>query len=144
MLASIYGISNATVGQKEQLSHAIRLTLEELRALGRGSCCIGGDFNAEEQELSCISELRRAGWADGGSGATCITAGARRPRRIDQARLSPEMQARLLEAQLAGAMGLKTHAWQQGSFRSGPADTFPKWARGDKGPEEDGPGFFRP
>jgi hypothetical protein len=34
--ASVYGISNATAGQKEQLSQAVRLTLEELRARGRG------------------------------------------------------------------------------------------------------------
>ena len=73
--ASVYGISNSTAGQKEQLSQAVRLTLEEMRALGRGSCFAGGDFNAEEQELSIVSELRRAGWADWGSEPTCITAG---------------------------------------------------------------------
>ena len=116
--------------------------MEELRSLGRGSCMIGGDLNAEEQELSCTSELRRAGWADWSQEATCITAGTKVPRRIDQAWISPEMQARLVEVQLSWAMGLKTHAWQQGSFRSGPADTFPQWVPGDAGPEEDEAGFL--
>jgi hypothetical protein len=138
---SVYGVSNPSASQKEQLSGAIRGTLEELRSLGRGSCLIGGDLNAEEQELSCTSELRRAGWADWGREATCITAGTKVPRRIDQAWLSPELQARLLEVQHSWAMGLKTHAWQQGSFRSGPADTFPQWVPGDAGPEEGEAGF---
>jgi hypothetical protein len=140
-VVSVYGVSNPTASQKEQLSGAIRGTLEELRSLGRGSCLIGGDLNAEEQELSCTSELRRAGWADWGREATCITAGTKVPRRIDQAWLSPELQARLLEVQHSWAMGLKTHAWQQGSFRSGPADTFPQWVPGDAGPEEGEAGF---
>ena len=102
---------------------------------------IGGDLNAEEQELSCTSDLRRAGWADWGREATCITAATKVPRRIDQAWMSPELQARLLDVQLSWAMGLKTHAWQQGSFRSGPADTFPQWVPGDAGPEEGEAGF---
>ena len=38
--ASVYGISNSTAGQKEQLSRAVRVTLEEMWALGRGSCLI--------------------------------------------------------------------------------------------------------
>jgi hypothetical protein len=32
----VYGVSNATAEQKEQLSQTVREVLEELRALGRG------------------------------------------------------------------------------------------------------------
>ena len=44
--------------------------------------------------------------------------------------------------QVSWATGLKTHAWQQGSFRSGPADTFPQWVPGDAGPEGGETGFL--
>ena len=131
--ASAYGISNATVGQKEQLSQAIRQTLEEFRALGRGSCCIGGDFNAEEQELSEVSELRRAGWADWGSEPTCITAATKWPKRIDQAWLSPDTQARLVEVQLSWSETLQTHAWQQRPGGPVPAMATPGPAEGEEG-----------
>ena len=83
-----------------------------------------------------VSELRRAGWADWGSEPTCITAATIRPKRIDQAWLSPEMQARLVEVQLSWSEGLETHAWQQGLFRGGPADQFQQWVQGDPGPAE--------
>ena len=125
-------------GKKEQLSGALRATPEELRALGRGSCLIGGDLNAEQQELSVVQELLRAGWADWSAEATCITASTRRPRRIDQAWMSPAMQARLQEVEL----GLKTHAWQQGALRGGTAVQFQQWAQGDPGPAEDEQGFL--
>ena len=48
--ASAYGIASGTAGQNEKLSQALRVTLEELRALGGGSCLMAGDFNAEQDE----------------------------------------------------------------------------------------------
>jgi hypothetical protein len=102
---------------------------------------IGGDFNAEQHELGIVVVLGRAGWADWGSEATCITANTKRPRRIDQVWVSPEMQARLLKVELSWATGLKTHAWQQGEFRSGEPDKFMKWHLGDAGPEAEEEGF---
>ena len=62
-VVSVYGVSNPSAGQKEQLSQAIRGTLEELRSLGRGSCLIGGDLNAEEGDISAapVSSAGRAG-----------------------------------------------------------------------------------
>ena len=53
----------------------------------------GGDFNAEQQELSTVEELGRARWADWGVEPTCITANAKRPRCIDQVWVSPEINA---------------------------------------------------
>ncbi len=88
---SLGGGRGSTVGQKEHVSHAVRVTLEEMRALGRGSCLIGGDPDAGRQKLSIAQELRRARWPNWGSEPTCITAGTRRPRRIDQAWVSPDM-----------------------------------------------------
>ena len=78
--------------------------------MGRGSCLMAGDFNAEQHELPVVQELLRAGWADWGSEPTCVTANAKRPRRIDQLRVSPETQARLLSVQLSWAAGIRTHA----------------------------------
>ena len=139
---SAYGISSGTAGQKEKLSQALRVTLEELRALGRGSCLMAGDFNAEQQELPVVQELLRAGWADWGSEPTCITAGTKKPRRIDQAWMSPELQARLQAVELSWAEGLKAHAWQQGTFRGGPAEQFAQWVQPDAGPEAEEQGFL--
>jgi hypothetical protein len=96
----------------------MRETVEEFRSLGRGSCLVGGDFNAEQRELGALSELGREGWADWGSEPTCVTANSKWPRRIDQVWISPEMQARLQAVELTWAAGLKTHALQQGTFRS--------------------------
>jgi hypothetical protein len=122
--ASVYGITSSTAGQKEQLSQAMRATVDEFRSLGRGSCLLGGDLSAEQHELGILSELGRAGWADWGWEPTCITANSKVPRRIDQVWVSPEMQARLQEVELTWAPGLKTHALQHGTFRSGPAEQF--------------------
>ena len=140
--ASAYGISSGTAGQKEKLSQALRVTLEELRALGRGSCLMAGDFIAAQQQLPVVQELLRAGWADWGSEPTCITAGTKRPRRIDQAWMSPELQARLQAVELSWAEGLKAHAWQQGTFRGGPAEQFAQWVQPDAGPEAEEQGFL--
>jgi hypothetical protein len=135
--ASVYGISNSTAEQKEQLSQAMRATVGEFRALGRGSCVLGGDLNAEQHELGILSELGRAGWADWGSEPTCVTANSKVPRRIDQVWVSPELQARLEKVELTWAAGLKTHGLQQGIFRSGLADQFRQWQLEDAGPAED-------
>ncbi len=116
-------IANGTVEQKEQLSQAVRETFQELRSFGRGPCLIGGAINAEQKELSTVEELGRAGWAEG-SEPTCVTANTKRPRRIDQVWVSPEMQARLLNVELSWPTGIKTHAWQQGVFKAGPPDQF--------------------
>ncbi len=140
-VASVYGITSPTMEQKEQLSQAVMAVVGTMRELGRGSCLVGGDFNAEEHEVGSLMELKRAGWADWGSEATCVTAGTKRPRRIDQAWLSPELQARLQGTTLSWAEGLKVHAWQQGCFRGGLADTFPQWVAGDDGPDEEEQGF---
>ena len=57
-------------GQKKQFSGSLRVTLEELRALDRGSILIAGDFTAEQQELPVLRELLRAGLSNLGSEAT--------------------------------------------------------------------------
>ena len=135
--ASVYGISNSTAEQKEQLIHAMRATVGEFRAFVRGSCVRGGDLNAKQHELGILSELGRAGKADWGSEHTCVIANSKVPRRIDRVWVSPELQARLEKVELTWAAGLKTHSLQQGIFRSGPADQFRLWQLEDAGPAED-------
>jgi hypothetical protein len=139
--ASVYGIANSTIGQKKELDQALDPVASEFRSLGRGSCCIGGDLNAEQQELGALSNLGRAGWADWSAEPTCITANCKTPRRIDQVWLSPEMQARWQSVSISWVDGLKTHALQRGTFREGPADQYQQWVLGDAGPEEGEEGF---
>ncbi len=52
------------------------------------------------------------------------------------------MHARLQAVEQTWAAGLKTHALQPGTFRSGPADQLQKWQLGDAGPAEGEEGFL--
>jgi hypothetical protein len=95
-----------------------------------------------EREDNAASELfARAGWADWSEEPTCLTANSTRSRRKDQVLISSEMQTRLQEVHVDWAVGLKTHALQQGLFRSGEPDRFMSWNLGDPGPPEEEPGF---
>ncbi len=100
-----------------------------------------GDFNAEPAEFAVCEVLARAGWADWSLEPTCETANMRQSRRIDQVRISGEMQVRLTGVRVDWVSGLCTHALQEGTLAEGQPSSFDSCQLGDRGPPEDEEGF---
>ena len=95
----------------------------------------------ERDDIAASDLFARAGWEDWSREPTCQTRNSVKARRKDQVWISSEMQARLQEVRVDWASGLKTHALQQGVFKSGEPDKFTAWLVGDTGPEDTEKGF---
>ncbi len=136
LVVCVYGRSNPTAVQVQELDEQVMLLLRHHAEGGRGPMVIMGDFNLTEAQLPSLQLCRRAGWRDLCTEGTCLTANSAEARRIDMVWASSSFAGRVGNAEVDWSYGFPVHAAQHFQVMTGAARVLPRWQLGDAGPED--------